>query len=175
MSCSSAELPRRSREIKSEEFSLEHSPGQQVGLAEVSVLPGVRESLERALTERAGTSSPEDQLGSENSARRPEVRRALATPPLALWLWPSTAPPGRASRGLREVAHRLGLEYLDTGANVRASAGHAWSGRGDLADRSAVAEVTGLDLRLRPIRPSPRSSWRPGRDRTDRESRISAR
>jgi prephenate dehydrogenase len=38
--------------INVEEFSLEHSPGQQVGLAGVSVLPGVREELERALTQR---------------------------------------------------------------------------------------------------------------------------
>jgi len=38
--------------INVEEFSLEHSPGQQVGLAEVSVLPAVREALETALTQR---------------------------------------------------------------------------------------------------------------------------
>ena len=35
--------------INVEEFSLEHSPGQQVGLAEVSVLPAAREALEAAL------------------------------------------------------------------------------------------------------------------------------
>ena len=39
-------------DINVEEFSLEHSPGQPVGMAEVSVLPAVRESLERALTDR---------------------------------------------------------------------------------------------------------------------------
>lgn len=38
--------------INVEEFSLEHSPGQQVGLAEVSVLPAAREALEHALVQR---------------------------------------------------------------------------------------------------------------------------
>ena len=38
--------------INVEEFSLEHSPGQPVGLAEVSVLPAVRAELEAALTTR---------------------------------------------------------------------------------------------------------------------------
>lgn len=38
--------------INVEEFSLEHAPGQLVGLASVSVLPAVREALEAALTAR---------------------------------------------------------------------------------------------------------------------------
>ncbi|NLT54808.1 MAG: prephenate dehydrogenase [Actinomycetales bacterium] len=38
--------------INVEEFSLEHSPGQPVGLAGIWVLPAVREDLDRALTER---------------------------------------------------------------------------------------------------------------------------
>lgn len=38
--------------INVEEFSLEHAPGQMLGLAQVSVLPAAREALERALTER---------------------------------------------------------------------------------------------------------------------------
>jgi prephenate dehydrogenase len=38
--------------INVEEFSLEHSPGQPVGLADVSVLPGVRAELEQALLAR---------------------------------------------------------------------------------------------------------------------------
>jgi prephenate dehydrogenase len=38
--------------INVEEFSLEHSPGQPVGLAEISVLPAVRDSLESALIAR---------------------------------------------------------------------------------------------------------------------------
>ncbi len=38
--------------INVEEFALEHSPGQKVGLAGVSVLPAARESLEKALIER---------------------------------------------------------------------------------------------------------------------------
>lgn len=38
--------------INVEEFSLEHSPGQQVGLAEVSVLPSARTALEEALITR---------------------------------------------------------------------------------------------------------------------------
>jgi len=38
--------------INVEEFSLEHAPGARVGLAGVSVLPAVREELERALAER---------------------------------------------------------------------------------------------------------------------------
>jgi prephenate dehydrogenase len=38
--------------INVEEFALEHSPGQKVGLAGVSVLPSARAALERALTER---------------------------------------------------------------------------------------------------------------------------
>ena len=38
--------------VNLEELSLEHSPGQQLGMAEISVLPAVREHLEAALTER---------------------------------------------------------------------------------------------------------------------------
>lgn len=38
--------------INVEEFSLEHSPGQPVGLAEVAVLPGARSALEEALVAR---------------------------------------------------------------------------------------------------------------------------
>jgi prephenate dehydrogenase len=38
--------------INVEEFGLEHSPGQKVGLAGVSVLPAARAALERALIER---------------------------------------------------------------------------------------------------------------------------
>jgi len=38
--------------INVEEFGLEHAPGQQVGLAGVSVLPAAREALEKALIER---------------------------------------------------------------------------------------------------------------------------
>lgn len=38
--------------INVEEFSLEHAPGQMLGLAQVSVLPAAREALERALTDR---------------------------------------------------------------------------------------------------------------------------
>jgi prephenate dehydrogenase len=38
--------------INIEEFSLEHSPGQPVGMAEVSVLPGARAALESALIAR---------------------------------------------------------------------------------------------------------------------------
>jgi prephenate dehydrogenase len=38
--------------INVEEFSLEHAPGQMLGLAQVSVLPAAREALEAALTER---------------------------------------------------------------------------------------------------------------------------
>ena len=38
--------------VNVEEFSLEHAPGQMLGLAEVSVLPAARQSLEEALTER---------------------------------------------------------------------------------------------------------------------------
>ncbi len=38
--------------INVEEFSLEHSPGQPVGLAEISVLPATRDDLERALASR---------------------------------------------------------------------------------------------------------------------------
>jgi prephenate dehydrogenase len=38
--------------INVEEFSLEHSPGRPVGLAEVSVLPAVRAALEEALVTR---------------------------------------------------------------------------------------------------------------------------
>jgi prephenate dehydrogenase len=38
--------------INVEEFSLEHAPGQMLGLAQVSVLPAAREALEQALTER---------------------------------------------------------------------------------------------------------------------------
>jgi prephenate dehydrogenase len=38
--------------INVEEFSLEHSPGQPVGMAEVSVLPGARAALEAALVAR---------------------------------------------------------------------------------------------------------------------------
>jgi len=38
--------------INVEEFSLEHSPGQPVGMAEVSVLPGARAGLEAALIAR---------------------------------------------------------------------------------------------------------------------------
>ena len=38
--------------INVEEFSLEHAPGQPVGLAEVSVLPAVRGALEEALVTR---------------------------------------------------------------------------------------------------------------------------
>jgi prephenate dehydrogenase len=38
--------------INIEEFSLEHSPGQLVGMAEVSVLPGARAALEAALVAR---------------------------------------------------------------------------------------------------------------------------
>jgi prephenate dehydrogenase len=38
--------------VNVEEFSLEHSPGQKVGLAGVSVLPAAREALEKALVER---------------------------------------------------------------------------------------------------------------------------
>lgn len=38
--------------INVEEFSLEHAPGQMLGLAQVSVLPAAREALERALVER---------------------------------------------------------------------------------------------------------------------------
>ena len=38
--------------INVEEFGLEHAPGQKVGLAGVSVLPGVRAALEAALIER---------------------------------------------------------------------------------------------------------------------------
>jgi prephenate dehydrogenase len=38
--------------INVEEFGLEHSPGQKVGLAEVSVLPAARAALEKALVER---------------------------------------------------------------------------------------------------------------------------
>jgi prephenate dehydrogenase len=38
--------------INVEEFSLEHSPGQPVGMAEVSVLPGARAALESALVAR---------------------------------------------------------------------------------------------------------------------------
>ena len=36
--------------VNVEEFSLEHAPGQQVGLAGVSVLPAARVALEEALT-----------------------------------------------------------------------------------------------------------------------------
>jgi prephenate dehydrogenase len=38
--------------INVEEFGLEHSPGQKVGLAGVSVLPKARDTLEKALVER---------------------------------------------------------------------------------------------------------------------------
>lgn len=38
--------------VNLEDLQLEHSPGQPVGLAEVSVLPSARELLERALAER---------------------------------------------------------------------------------------------------------------------------
>jgi prephenate dehydrogenase len=38
--------------INVEEFGLEHSPGQKVGLAGVSVLPAARAALEKALVER---------------------------------------------------------------------------------------------------------------------------
>ncbi len=38
--------------VNVEEFTLEHAPGQKVGLAEVSVLPPAREALETALTSR---------------------------------------------------------------------------------------------------------------------------
>ena len=38
--------------INVEEFTLEHAPGQKVGLAAVSILPPAREALEAALTSR---------------------------------------------------------------------------------------------------------------------------
>jgi len=38
--------------VNVEEFSLEHAPGQQVGLAGISVLPAARATLEQALAER---------------------------------------------------------------------------------------------------------------------------
>jgi prephenate dehydrogenase len=44
--------------VNLEDLHLEHSPGQPVGLAEVSVLPDVREHLETSLRERGWTVHP---------------------------------------------------------------------------------------------------------------------
>ena len=76
----------------------------------------------------------------------------------------------------REVARRLGLEYLDTGAMYRAATWSALNAGLDLTDTSAVAEhVRLLDLRMG-TDPSAPGVWVDGRDINAeiRETRISA-
>ena len=76
----------------------------------------------------------------------------------------------------REVARRLGVEYLDTGAMDRAVCWAALEAGTDLADEPAVAELArGLDLELDTDPEAPRVAVA-GRDVTAdvRQTRISA-
>jgi cytidylate kinase len=75
----------------------------------------------------------------------------------------------------REVARRLGLEYLDTGAMYRAATWSALDAGVDLADLTAVADhVRGLDLEMG-TDPEKPGVWVRGRDINAeiRETRIS--
>jgi hypothetical protein len=90
-------------DVNVEDLRLEHSPGAQFGLAEISVDP-----------------SPPSRRGGPR-ARLEDCEPALMTVTIAIAI---DGPPARASPACRSRSRALGYGYLDTGAAYRALAWH---------------------------------------------------
>ena len=116
------------------------------------------------------------------TCRGPACPRPATTPPAAhraaVWSSPSTGRPGSGKSSVsREVARRLGLRYLDTGAMYRALTWWALDAGVDLADRPAGGAGWPVSCRSRSApRRAPTRVTVDGRDVTAaiREPRISA-
>ena len=95
--------------VNMEDLRLEHSPGAQIGLAEIAVLPEVEQRLvARTRGARAGRS------------RRPRMSTMPTSSAIVVAI---DGPAGSGkSRVSRAAAKELGFDYLDTGAAYRALA-----------------------------------------------------
>lgn len=111
--------------VNIEDFQLEHSFGQSVGRAMVSVVPSQAGHLARSLEQRGW------QVIIEGEEKQMGVVIALDGP----------SGSGKSTVS-RRVATKLGLAYLDTGAMYRAAAWWCDHQGIDLDDQAAVAAAT---------------------------------
>lgn len=111
--------------VNIEDLALEHSVGQRVGRATLSVLPGQARRLAAALEMRGW------QVIIEGREKQMGLVIALDGP----------SGSGKSTVS-RHVADRLGLGYLDTGAMYRAAAWWCDHTQVDLDDHDAVAAAT---------------------------------
>ncbi|VEI12418.1 prephenate dehydrogenase [Trueperella bialowiezensis] len=114
--------------VNIEDLEMEHSAKQQVGRVILSVIPQQAVPLERELAQRGW-----------------RVVTSESVPPLVIAI---DGPSGSGkSTVAKEVARRLGLAYLDTGAMYRAATWWVREKGIDLADHDAVHAAT-LELPL---------------------------
>ncbi|WP_327537492.1 prephenate dehydrogenase [Arcanobacterium ihumii] len=125
--------------INIEDFALEHSPQQPAGRAQLSVLPAYARDLELGLEKRGWQVI--------NMSRKDIMPLVVAID------GPSGSGKSTVSRNL---AKKLGLAYLDTGAMYRAATWWALNQGISLDDVQAVSEATKtmpLDISLDPEEP----------------------
>jgi prephenate dehydrogenase len=134
--------------VNVEDIRIEHSPGQPVGLVELAVRPQAADLLVDTLTAN-GWTVPERPPPRAGQADPPSRERGTVGLVVAI-----DGPSGSGkSTVAREVARRLGLAYLDTGAMYRALTWWCLHRGIDLADEKAVsgaARTLPLELGLDP-------------------------